>query len=187
MIMGVSNVSVKQIDPMMPYNIPFYSQMKKMGTILVILRRIQTLEGLFLAWIFIVITPRLAIATLKELRVDSYIHLRDGIQNDATGRNLGQIRIPPSSFTGSPRYMHGKTQDAMTYVRNYGRPNVFITFTCNARWSEIQNELLPGQTYFRRHDLIARVFRLKLVRLMDVITKFHVFGPVRCHMYTIEW
>ena len=68
----------------------------------------------------------------KELRAKSYIYLRDGINNDVSGENLGQLCILPSSFTGSPRYMHERTQDAMTYVRTYGRPDLFITFTCNA-------------------------------------------------------
>ena len=34
----------------------------------------------------------------KELRAESYIHLRDGINNDVGGENLGQLFILPSSF-----------------------------------------------------------------------------------------
>jgi len=30
--------------------------------------------------------------------------------------------------------MHEYVQDAMTYVRAYGRPDLFITFTCNLTW-----------------------------------------------------
>ncbi len=65
----------------------------------------------------------------KKLRVDKYIHLRNAIANDGNADNLGQLVILPSSFTGSPRYMDEYTQDAMTYVRNYGRPDLFVTFT----------------------------------------------------------
>jgi len=43
-----------------------------------------------------------------------------------------------SSFTGSPRHMHEKTKDTMTYVRNYGRADLFVTFTCNPEWEEIK-------------------------------------------------
>lgn len=39
--------------------------------------------------------------------------------------------ILPSSYVGGPRYMHERTQDYMTYVRNYGRPDLFITVTYN--------------------------------------------------------
>ena len=42
--------------------------------------------------------------------------------------------------------MHEKTQDAMTYVRKYGRPHLFITFTCNPSWPDIKNELMRGQS-----------------------------------------
>ena len=123
----------------------------------------------------------------KKLRVDEYIHLKDAIANDGNADNVGQLVILPSTFTGSPRHMHEYTQDAMTYVRNYGRPDLFVTFTCNPKWQEIQEELLPGQTHSDRHDLLARVFRQKLIKLMNIITKSHVFGPTRCWMYSIEW
>ncbi|CAL4067133.1 unnamed protein product, partial [Meganyctiphanes norvegica] len=70
-----------------------------------------------------------------ELRVDQYAHLMDAINND-TIQDAGQLVILPSSFTGGPRYMHQRVQDAMTYVRHYGRPDLFITFTCNPKWQE---------------------------------------------------
>ena len=122
-----------------------------------------------------------------KLRVGEYHDLRDAIANDGNANNLGQAIILPSTFTGSPRHMHEYTQDAMTYVRNYGRPDLFITFTCNPKWEEIQEELLTGQTHSDRHDLLARVFRQKLIKLMSIVTKSHVFGPTRCWMYSIEW
>ncbi|GFR28798.1 ATP-dependent DNA helicase [Trichonephila clavata] len=53
--------------------------------------------------------------------------------------------VLPSSFTGRSRYMHERTQDAMTYVRHFGRPDLFITFTCNPKWPEIVDLLNHGQ------------------------------------------
>jgi len=123
----------------------------------------------------------------QELRAESYIHLRDAVNSDANISELGQLCILPSTFTGGPRYMHARTQDAMTYVRHYGRPDLFITFTCNPKWTEIQEQLLPGQSAIHRHDVVARVFRLKLAHLTNVITKSQIFGSVRCYMYTVEW
>ncbi|GBN08684.1 hypothetical protein AVEN_73483-1 [Araneus ventricosus] len=67
--------------------------------------------------------------TQKKLRVEDYIHLRDAINSDGNINELGKPTILPSSFTGGPRYMHQRTQDAMTYVRNFGRPDLFIAFT----------------------------------------------------------
>jgi hypothetical protein len=58
-----------------------------------------------------------------------------------------------------------------------------MTFTCNPAWTKIkENQLLS-----ERHDLIARVFRQKQLKLIDVITEGHVFGLPRCWMYTIKW
>lgn len=123
----------------------------------------------------------------KELRSESYIHLVDAISNDPNPYELGKRVILPSSVIGSPRHMHEYTQDAMTYVRNYGRPDLFITLTCNPRWPEILDNLFPGQSSADRHDLNARVFEQKVNRLMSAIRKSHIFGVPKCFMYTIEW
>jgi hypothetical protein len=88
---------------------------------------------------------------------------------------------------GSPRHMHEYTQDAMSYVRKYGRPDLYITFTCNPQWDDIKINLFEGQTPTYRLDITARVFRQKLKALMDLIIKFRVFGEVRCWMHSIEW
>ncbi|GFY76062.1 helitron_like_N domain-containing protein [Trichonephila inaurata madagascariensis] len=61
----------------------------------------------------------------KKLRVEEYIHLRDAVVSEGNVSNVGQLIILPSSFTGRPRYMNECTQDAMTYVQNYGRPVTF--------------------------------------------------------------
>ncbi|GFT09255.1 ATP-dependent DNA helicase [Trichonephila clavipes] len=124
-----------------------------------------------------------------ELRFEQYIHLRDAIVNDGNvnPNELGRMAILPSTFTGSPRHMHEYAQDAMTYVRAYGRPDLFVTFTCNPTWNEIKELLLVGQSSSDRHDINARVFKQKLKFLMDFIIKHHVFGETRCWMYSIEW
>ena len=83
--------------------------------------------------------------------------------------------------------MNEKTQEAMTYVRKYGRPDIFITFTCNPLWDEITAALMPGEKPQDRHDIISRVFKLKLKCLMDLLTKRKAFGTVQCYMFTVEW
>ena len=75
----------------------------------------------------------------------------------------------------------------MMYVKTFGRPDLFITFTCNPTWPEIKKELIDGQASNDRHDIIARVFKLKLQKLMDLLVKDSVFGMTRCHMYSVEW
>ncbi|UYV63010.1 hypothetical protein LAZ67_2002837, partial [Cordylochernes scorpioides] len=116
-----------------------------------------------------------------------YIHLRDAVANDGMVANFGKLVILPATFTRSPRHMHEYTQDAMVFVRTYGRPDLFITFTCNPSWPEINAELFNGQKPMDRHDLTARVFKLKLNKLIALITKKCIFGETRCWMFTIEW
>ena len=190
---------IMQVDPItrMPTNrkkvsaMGFYAyrMMVRAGTINHILRCRQLFHQFVVDMYAKIESERLLFLRLhlKKLRADDYIHLRDAVAGDGNANNLGQLVILPSSFTGSPRHMHEYTQDAMTYVRNYERPDLFVTFTCNPKWQEIQAELMDGQTHYDRHDFSARVFKQRLTKLMDAIIKGHIFGPTRCWMYSIEW
>ena len=122
-----------------------------------------------------------------KLRSEQYIHLRDAVVNDGNTTNVGRLTILPSSYAGSLRHMHEYAQDAIAYVRLYGRPDLFIKFTCNQSWDEIQQLLLQGQSAVHRHEITARVFRQKLKSLINYIVKLEVFGSVRCWMYSVEW
>ncbi|XP_044316600.1 uncharacterized protein LOC123037888 [Drosophila rhopaloa] len=123
----------------------------------------------------------------SKLRSDEYIHLLDAIATEGHAANIVCLTILPATYVGSPRHMHEYAQDAMTYVRNYGRPDLFITFTCNPKWPEITNLLLPGQTSSDRPDITARVFKQKITVLMNYIVKQKVFGAVSGWMYSVEW
>ncbi|GFU59942.1 ATP-dependent DNA helicase [Trichonephila clavipes] len=97
-------------------------------------------------------------------------------RHETTKIPLSKMVVLPSSFTGGSRYMHERTQDAMTYVRHFGRPDLFITFTCNPKWSEIVDLLNQSQKSHDRHDIIARVFRVKVKHMMRLLTKGCIFG-----------
>ncbi|XP_018494588.1 uncharacterized protein LOC108864106 [Galendromus occidentalis] len=118
-------------------------------------------------------TERLLYIRLNQtkLRAEQYIHLRDAISTDSNinPNDLGNVVILPATFTGSPRHMHEYAQDALTYVRYHGRPDLFITFTCNPTWEEVKVLLKPGQTSMDRHDVIARVFKQKLKAMIDMV------------------
>ena len=122
----------------------------------------------------------------KQLRVESYVHLQDAVASDRIS-DVGRLVILPATFTGSPRYLQQYTQDAIAYVRRHGRPDLFITFTCNPQWSEIRAELFPHQSPADRHDLIASVFRQKVIVMLRLLTKDSVFGETQCYIYSIEW
>ena len=114
------------------------------------------------------------------LRVDLYHNLQDAVtRGDTDAAGLGKRIVLPSSFTGGPRYMMQNYQDAMALCRTYGNPDLFITFTSNPKWPEIEEMLafIPGQKAHDRPEIGTRVFKMKLTQLLDDLTKNHVFGP----------
>ena len=122
------------------------------------------------------------------LRADCYQDLRDAIlDRDGDPNNVGRRIILPSTFTGGPRYMHERQQDAMSYVRKYGHPDLFITTTTNPSWPEIKDNLLPGQDPQDRPDIVARVFRLKVQKLLEMLKSEMVFGKAQAWLYSNEW
>jgi hypothetical protein len=77
-------------------------------------------------------------------------------------------------------------QDAMARVRKFGKPDLFVTFTCNPKWKQITDALLPGQTAKDRPDLVTCVFNLKLDALLKDI-KDSVLGSVIIKIWVIEF
>ena len=121
------------------------------------------------------------------LRSANYQVVRDAVDNNEDVFGLGRRVVLPSSFTGSFRYMHERMQDALTFIREFGNPELFITFTCNSRWPEIKSNTFEHQLRINRQDIIARVFNLKLKKLLDLIKVKKIFGTVRAIMHTVEW
>jgi hypothetical protein len=98
----------------------------------------------------------------KTIRAELYKGLFDSVDSQDNIENVGKRIILPSSFTGGSRYMNQLYQDAMSVVRALGKPDLFITMTCNPKWVEITNELKPFQDSNDRLHLIVRVFRKNL-------------------------
>ncbi|VDP59460.1 unnamed protein product, partial [Heligmosomoides polygyrus] len=92
-----------------------------------------------------------------------------------------------SSFAGGPRHMIAEYQDAMAIVSKYGKPDVFLTFTCNPRWEEITVNLAPNQIASDRRDIVARVFNMKVKALCYELFKRKVLGEVSVYIYVIEF
>ncbi|XP_019242637.1 PREDICTED: uncharacterized protein LOC109222777, partial [Nicotiana attenuata] len=103
------------------------------------------------------------------------------------GDKVGQRVILPVSFIGGPRDMRRRYMDAMALVQRFGKPDLFITMTCNPDWAEIQENLCEGQLAQDRPDLVTRVFREKLQDLKDQIFKKKIFGPVAAHVFVVEF
>ncbi|CAN1837206.1 ATP-dependent DNA helicase pif1 [Linum perenne] len=60
------------------------------------------------------------------------------MRGDLDLTHIGQRVILASSHTGSPRYKYENFQDAVAICRTLGYPDLFITFTCNTNWPEVQ-------------------------------------------------
>ncbi|CAF1918954.1 unnamed protein product [Brassica napus] len=85
---------------------------------------------------------RFILLNQKKLRADLYSNLCDAVESgDSDATQLGRKIILPSSFTGGPRYMAEKYQDAMAICRWYGNPHLFITVTANPNWVELKHHL----------------------------------------------
>ncbi|OMO85808.1 DNA helicase PIF1, ATP-dependent [Corchorus olitorius] len=126
----------------------------------------------------------------RKIRVEMHKDVSDAIyRGDNDGNSVGKRIILPASFTGSPRYMFQSYQDAIVICREYGFPDLFITFTCNGNWPEIEQALssIPGQRPEDRPDIVARVFKLKLDELLDDLTKREYFGLSSALTYNIEF
>jgi hypothetical protein len=67
--------------------------------------------------------------------------------------------------------LYQKYQDCIGIYRKFGCPNLFVTFTCNAAWVEIQVALPPSLTPSDRLEIFDHVFKMKLNILMDDIKK----------------
>ena len=79
----------------------------------------------------------------EKLRVEFYQGIINYLNNRAAysrannrankNMRVGKIVILPLTFIGSPRYMLELYHESINIVRNYRKPDLFITMTCNPR------------------------------------------------------
>lgn len=129
----------------------------------------------------------------EDLRSETYSGLRDalfaadGRHTEADPNEIGKPAhvYLSSSFVGGPRYLMERLQDAMSYVHKFGKPDLFVTATCNPKWPEITVQLLPGQRPEDRPDIVTRVFELKKKALIEELRKR--FGKEAAHVCSLEY
>ena len=123
------------------------------------------------------------------IRADLYQGVIDAAAADIglTAQDIGTRIILPATLTNGPRYMQKVCQDAMAIVRTYGKPDLFVTFTCNPKWPEITRALQQQQSASDRPDLCARVFKMKLDLLLSDLCEKHVLGRVIGSVHVVEF
>ncbi|KAL6530201.1 hypothetical protein OROHE_014554 [Orobanche hederae] len=108
-----------------------------------------------------------------DLRVESFEGIVESMacEGNMNGNKIGQKFVLPSSYIGSPRDMRRRYLNALALVSEYGKPDFFITMTCNPNWPEIREGLLPDDEAQNRSDLVARVFRARNEELKNELVK----------------
>ena len=81
-----------------------------------------------------------------------------------------------------PRYI-----DAMALVQKFGKPDIFLTITCNPNWPEIKDHLMSHEETQNRADLVVRVFHAKVEQLKHELFKNNIFGDIVAYTYVIEF
>jgi hypothetical protein len=120
-----------------------------------------------------------------KIRADVYQNIKNS-NSDSLGQTIGKRIVLPSTYKGSPRNLQQSYQDAMAVIRSKGKPDLFVTVTCNPSWPEITAEIKKCPNS-QKLTIIARVFRIKLQALLDDILKKHILGHVSAFMYVIEF
>ena len=65
---------------------------------------------------------------------------------------------------------------SMAVVRLHGKPDLFITFKCNPRQTDVLENLLPGQQPQDRPDIVARVFKGRVQQRIHELKEDNMFG-----------
>jgi hypothetical protein len=116
-----------------------------------------------------------------KLRTDLYSGLQDALdRGDTNTDQVGKRIYLPSSHTERPRYMVENLQDAMAVCRWVGYPNLFVTFTCNAKWPEIQYmlDIAKDKHKLAHADVIVRVIMIKFRELLRDIVQGKRFNEI---------
>lgn len=106
---------------------------------------------------------------------------------ETRAHEAGRRIVLPRTFHGGDRDVQSRFLDAMTLVQRHGKPDFFVTMTCNPYWDEIVEQLLPGQTPQDRPDIVARVYRAKLRDLEDFLFKKNHLGEVAAFAHVTEF
>ena len=81
-------------------------------------------------------------------------------------------------------------QDAMAIMRHTGKPDLFLTMTCNPKWEELKEILKKfpeGTTPNDIPNITVRLFYAKFKMLLNDIIKHNIFVQVLSHVFSIEF
>lgn len=117
----------------------------------------------------------------KNMRQEQYQGVVDSVASGIElGGRVGTRIYLPATFIGGPSDMKQRYEDSMALVQEYGKPDIFLTMTCNPKWPEIKEAQ-------NRPDLTARVLKSKLGILHDKIMNGEIFGNITSVVHVVEF
>ena len=123
----------------------------------------------------------------QQIKAASYKDFKDAMHQNDNLDDVGEKIILPATHYCSPRWYQQCFQDGMAIVRAFGKPHLFVTFTANAKWKEIQDSLLKDEESIDRPDIVNRVFFMKLREFMDDIKFSDILGKNKGFVSMIEF
>jgi hypothetical protein len=83
----------------------------------------------------------------KIIRAELYCGIVDTLKaGEARASEVGRLVVLPRNFIGRECDVQGWFLDTTTLVQRFGKPDYFVTMTCNPYWEEVDKELFLGQT-----------------------------------------
>jgi hypothetical protein len=68
----------------------------------------------------------------KIIQAELYHGIVDTLKaREARASEVGRLVVLPRNFNGGERDVQGRFLDAMTLVQRFGKPDYFVTMTCN--------------------------------------------------------
>jgi hypothetical protein len=124
----------------------------------------------------------------SKLREETYSGLADALRATANETNsiVGKLVVLPSSFIGSPRNMVQNYQHAMAIVKEFGKPDLFITFTCHASWPEVITSIHSYETANDKPDIVVCVFHAKIQHLLKIIKTKKIFCDIKIYIIVMK-
>ena len=122
-----------------------------------------------------------------QIKAAKYKEFKDALHQNDNMENIGERIILPGTHYCSPRWYQNCFQDGMALVRAFGKPHLFLTFTANAQWPEIEASIEKNEKSYDRPDVVNRILFMKLKELMDDIRNSEILGRNKGYVSMIEF
>ena len=122
-----------------------------------------------------------------------HIQQCQNLQNQQNGGDAAAsiLIVLPSTRKDSLRNLQQHYQDAMAIVTKYGKPDYFITMTCNSQWPEMNLtgiwNLRPGQSALNAPHLVSCMFCQNLNAFVSDFSENGILGRGIAKIHVIEF